>query len=239
MSPHGCGLDPAVTINAMCHFRHRLNPITILRGLSQQVVSLGMTSIQTPFLTTMNLYQSNGESSVGLGSRILSLLQTHLGTGRPTGWRNPFNSANNSSSWQNLTLNHLRPVLTAMATVFRLMGICDYDRQMTCWKNTFRKSSASLAAVYNDFKWISHQLVASQREMHTQYSVVIVKDKWDGNRYCNQQFQTVASGLGPGPNWTGAKVAVQVIHSPNPSTRVRFNGNLLTSLNWAGFQRGT
>jgi len=44
-------------------------------------------------------------------------------------------------------------------------------------------------------------------------------------------------GPGRGPNQIVAKLAVQVVNQPEPSTRKQFFGNLPTCVNWAGSQR--
>ena len=41
----------------------------------------------------------------------------------------------------------------------------------------------------------------------------------------------------PGPNWTVAKLAVQVVNKSEPPTRIQFGGKLPTRLNWAGCQQ--
>jgi len=50
-------------------------------------------------------------------------------------------------------------------------------------------------------------------------------------------YQTVTSGLGPGPNRTIAKLMVQGVNKPELPTQVWFHGKLPTRLNWADCQQ--
>jgi len=54
---------------------------------------------------------------------------------------------------------------------------------------------------------------------------------------CWKLFLTITSGPGKGGTQTVAKLAVRVINKPEQSSRVWFDGKLLTRLNWAGCQR--
>jgi len=52
-----------------------------------------------------------------------------------------------------------------------------------------------------------------------------------------QRFRNVTWGLGLGLTPTAAKLVVRVVNTLQLSTRIGFNGKLLTLLNWAGCQR--
>lgn len=58
-----------------------------------------------------------------------------------------------------------------------------------------------------------------------------------GHIECWQQLRTIALGPGLGRNRTVAKSGIRLNSIPELSIQVRFDGNLLTPLNWAGCQQ--
>jgi len=63
------------------------------------------------------------------------------------------------------------------------------------------------------------------------------QDTWNRYRKYWQQFQTVSSGPGLGPNRILAKLDVWIMNESEPSTRVCFDSKLAPSLNLVGCQR--
>jgi len=62
------------------------------------------------------------------------------------------------------------------------------------------------------------------------------RDRQGNYGECWQQCRAMTSGPGPGPNQTMAKLVVQVVNKPEPSTRVWCDGKLQSQLNSVGCQ---